>query len=67
MPPPSSGPYLAIMKMMHTIESIMMCPASMLAKRRMVRDTGFMRALNTSMTGIMGLRNTGTSGLNISL
>ena len=65
--PLSSGPYLAMMKIMHTIHRIMIWPASMLANRRMVRDSGFMKALNTSITGMMGLRKPGTSGAKISL
>ena len=56
-----------MMKITHTIERIMMWPASMLAKRRTVSETGFISALKTSMTGMIGLRKPGTSGLNISL
>ena len=67
MDPVRTGPYLAMMKMTQTTLRIMIWPASMLAKSRMVRDTGFIRALKTSMTGMMGFRNNGTSGLKISL
>ena len=62
MPPLKSGPYLAMMKMTHTMQRIMMWPASMLAKSRTVRDTGFMRALKTSITAITGRMKTGESG-----
>ena len=45
MEPSRSGPYFAMMKITHTIDRIMMCPASMLAKSRTVRDTGFTQAV----------------------
>ena len=49
--------------LMHTMHRIMMWPASMFAKSRIVSETGFIIALKTSMTGMIGFRNTGTSGL----
>ena len=60
-------PPVATMKMTQTMLRIMICPAIMLAKSRMVSETGFIRAEKTSMTGMIGLRKTGTSGLKISL
>ena len=62
-PPVSTGPYLPIMKMMHTMHSIWMCPASMLAKSRMVSETGFTSALKNSISAsnTLSLRLTGCS------
>ena len=67
MDPVKTAPYLAMMKMMHTMHRIMIWPASMFANKRTVRETGFMKALKTSMMGMMGFRNPGTSGQKMSL
>ena len=66
-PPVMAGPYLAMMKMMLTMQSICICPASMFAKSRMVSEMGFTRAEKVSMTAIRGLSTPGTSGEKISL
>ena len=65
--PKSTPPYLAIMKIMHTSDSIRIWPAIIFAKSLIVRDIGFMIALKTSIIGIIGLRKPGTSGRKISL
>ena len=56
-----------MMKMMLTMQSICICPASMFAKSRMVSEMGFTRAEKVSMTAIRGLSTPGTSGEKISL
>ena len=50
-------------------ERMMTCPAKILAKRRMVRENGFVKIPINSMVGMSGiaLRKRGTSGQKISL
>lgn len=53
------------MNIKHISTNIIMCPANMFAKRRIIRATGLVRVDIISITGINGigaLRNTGTSG-----
>ena len=59
-----------VINIMHTKASITVCPASIFAKRRIVKANGFTNTPNNSINGIIGtgsLSHTGTSGQNISL
>ena len=57
------------MNMMHANEMSIACPAIMLAKRRIINASGFVKILKNSINGINGtgtFNHVGTSGQNIS-
>ena len=67
--PFKAGPILADMNIKQVSTSIAMCPASILAKRRIIRANGFVKIPKNSMNGIMGtgtFNHQGTSGQKIS-
>ena len=47
-------PILADMNIRHVSTSIAMCPASILAKRRIIKANGFVKIPKNSINGIMG-------------
>ena len=67
--PFSAGPMLAEIKIRQVSTSIAMCPASILAKRRIIKANGFVKIPKNSMNGIIGMgtfSHQGTSGQKIS-
>ena len=69
MSPFKAGPILADMNIKQVSTSIAMCPASILAKRRIIRANGFVKIPKNSMNGIMGtgtFNHQGTSGQKMS-
>ena len=52
--PFKAGPILADMNIRHVSTSIAMCPASILAKRRIIKANGFVKIPKNSINGIMG-------------
>ena len=70
-PAPTATPIRpANMKISDINTKIIMCPANMFAKRRIIRAIGLVSVPIISISGINGsgaLRNTGTSGQKISL
>ena len=63
------GPMLAEIKIRQVSTSIAMCPASILAKRRIIKANGFVKIPKNSMKGIIGtgtFSHQGTSGQKIS-
>jgi hypothetical protein len=55
----------AKMKMREIRQIMIMCPASMFAKRRIIRAKGFVKMLRISTGTMMNLIPKGTGGLNI--
>ena len=67
--PFKAGPILADMNIRHVSTSIAMCPANILAKRRIINANGFVKIPKNSMKGIIGtgtFSHQGTSGQKIS-
>ena len=52
--PFKAGPILADMNIRHVSTSIAMCPASILAKRRIIKANGLVKIPKNSINGIMG-------------
>ena len=67
---PIPAPYMPPMMNIKAISTMMtICPARMLANRRIIRANGLVRVDTSSMMGIKGMgnfRNNGTSGQRIS-
>ena len=58
-----------VTKITHVMDKMMACPASILAKSRIIKEKGFVKIPDSSMTGIRGTGHfihTGTSGQTIS-
>ena len=66
--PFSTGPMAAERKIRAITLRSMMCPASMFAKSRIIREKGLVNMPRISMTGMMGMafRKIGTSGQRMS-
>ena len=67
---PRPAPYIPPMMKIKAISTMMMiCPAKMLANRRIIKAKGLVRVEMSSMMGISGMgnfRNMGTSGQRMS-
>ena len=67
--PFKAGPILAEINIKQVSTNIAMCPASILAKRRIIKANGFVKIPKNSINGIIGtgtFSHQGTSGQNIS-
>src|ERR1035437_2511731 len=64
-----AGPKLTVTNTRHVRPNTIECPASILAKRRIIKAKGFVNTPTSSIAGIKGIgtfNQTGTSGQNIS-
>ena len=65
----TNNPIDTVIKIRQVSTSIAMCPASILAKRRIIKANGFVKIPKNSMNGIIGtgtFSHQGTSGQKIS-